>query len=380
MRRLLQLAFLVACLWKLPASFSVPRLSVQHLSAPRGSCDRRAAVGRGVPCSDSVTWQRLRSARASATGATGETAGLKRYAVWFYILLWYVFSIQYNITFKKALIAFPYPWTCAMWQMAFGMFIFGPLWAIGLRKRPRLTREEALRIWPSAFGNLVLHVGAVIAFFGGAVSFVHIVKASEPVVSSLLNYVFVGEVLAWPVYAALLPIIGGVALASCSELTFTWLGFSAAMLSNLGSAGRAVYAKKVMSGKNIGENMDAANTFSVMTLMGTVMLLPLWLWFEPLKGVLPALQTALATKGNGFLANMLGSGMYYYLYNELAFLALGKLDPVSHAVVNTMKRVAIIVVAIVVFQTKVTKLGAAGSSVAVLGTLLYSLAKARCKK
>lgn len=71
-------------------------------------------------------------------------------------------------------------------------------------------------------------------------SFVHIVKASEPVVSSVLNYLFVGDVLAWPVYAALLPIIGGVALASVQELSFTWFSFGCAMVSNFGSAATGV--------------------------------------------------------------------------------------------------------------------------------------------
>jgi len=298
--------------------------------------------------------------------------------VWIYIFFWYLFSIAYNITFKKALNAFPFPWTCAMWQMAFGIFIFGPLWVSGIRNAPKLSTSEAMVILPSALGNLTLHVGAVIAFFGGAVSFVHVVKASEPVVSSLLNYLFVGEILALPVYAALLPIIAGVALASFSELSFTWLAFGAAMLSNLGSAGRAVYAKKVMSGAKVGENMDAANTFSVMTLMGSVLLLPLWLYAEPPALALQGLRAALlGPGGKDFLMNMLGSGIFYYLYNETAFLALGKLDPVSHAVVNTMKRVAIIAVAIIVFSTPVTKLGLTGSAIAVVGTLLYSLAKAR---
>ena len=100
-------------------------------------------------------------------------------------------------------------------------------------------------------------MGAVIAFFAGAVSFGHIVKASEPVVSSLLNFAFLGEVMPWQVYASLLPIIGGVGLASASELSFNWLlrlqkrvalklrlCFGAAMGSNLGSASRAVYSKK----------------------------------------------------------------------------------------------------------------------------------------
>ena len=143
-----------------------------------------------------------------------------------------------------------------------------------------MTSEEVVKLIPSAIGNLVLHVGAIIAFFGGAVSFVHIVKASEPVVSSFLNYLCVGEVLAWPVYASLLPIIAGVSLASVKELSFTWLGFGAAMISNLGAAGRAVYSKKMMDSGKIGKNMTSANTFSVLTIMGALILLPVSLAME----------------------------------------------------------------------------------------------------
>merc|ERR1712056_171011 len=83
-----------------------------------------------------------------------------------------------------------------------------------------------------------------------------------------------GEVMKWPVYAALLPIIGGVGLASASELSFNWLCFGAAMGSNFGSAARAVYSKKVMSGGNIGKNMDSANVYAVLTIMASISLMP----------------------------------------------------------------------------------------------------------
>merc|ERR1712137_155379 len=86
-------------------------------------------------------------------------------------------------------------------------------------------------------------------------------------------------------------------------------------------------------------------------------------------------KAALAKGGFGFVKQMLFSGLFYYLYNEVAFMALGKLDPVSHAVCNTMKRVVIIIAAIIVFRTPVTGLGIAGSCIAIAGTLLYSLAK-----
>jgi len=309
-----------------------------------------------------------------------EQSAFEKYSVLIYIGLWYLFNIGYNIYNKKALITYPYPWACALWQMAFGWLIFVPLWLFGIRKVPKLTVQEAITLSPSALGHLATHVGAVIAFFAGAVSFGHIVKASEPVVSSILNFVFMGEKLALPVYLSLLPIIGGVGLASASELSFNWLCFGAAMGSNLGSASRAVYSKKVMSGGKIGKNMDSANIYAVLTIMATFMLIPISLAIEGPSGMIKGFKAAYASGGASFLWHMVYSGFFYYMYNEVAFLALGKLDPVSHAVANTMKRVVIIITAIIVFRTAVTPLGVAGSSIAIFGTLLYSLAKNKFSK
>ena len=71
---------------------------------------------------------------------------------------------------------------------------------------------------------------------------------------------------------------------------------------------------------------------------------------------------------------ILVTGVTYYLYNELAFMCLGKVDPVTHAVANTIKRVAVIAVSILYFNNPTTKQGILGSAVAVVGVLLYSLA------
>lgn len=48
----------------------------------------------------------------------------------------------------------------------------------------------------------------------------------------------------------------------------------------------------------------------------------------------------------------------------------------QHAVGNTIKRVVIIVAACIAFRTPMTPLSIAGSTIAVGGTLLYSLVKA----
>eukprot|EP00929_Paragymnodinium_shiwhaense_P104920 TRINITY_DN6974_c0_g1_i1.p1 TRINITY_DN6974_c0_g1~~TRINITY_DN6974_c0_g1_i1.p1 ORF type:complete len:470 (-),score=106.16 TRINITY_DN6974_c0_g1_i1:520-1929(-) len=340
-------------------------------------------AGRGLKIAsaqpDSFAKTTSSSAAAEGAVAVAPAAGADwtgRAVLLAYIVLWYGFSIAFNIYFKRAVTVFPFPWACAWFQIASGCVIFGPLWAFGLRAAPKLTFEDVLKLLPAAACHVILQVGAVIAFAGGSVSFVHVVKAFEPVISAIFAVVFLGSVSGWPVYASLLPIIIGVGLASAKEVSFTWFGFSCAMISNMGSAGRAVYTKLFLS-KGVGENMTSANTFSVLSLLGMLLLLPLTFLVESPGSVVRGLKDAYAIAGNGFVFDMVMSGLTFYLYSELAFLALGRLDAVSHSIANTMKRVVVIVAAIVVFKTKVTALGTFGSAMAVAGTFLYSVAKRR---
>jgi solute carrier family 35 protein E1 len=299
-----------------------------------------------------------------------------------YFALWYLFNIGYNIYNKQALNALSLPWTIATIQMATGIFYFLPLWLVGLRKAPKLSVADLKTLFPIALCHTGVHVGAVIALGAGAVSFAHIVKASEPVVTCGLNALLLGEVLPLPVYLTLLPIIGGVAIASMKELSFTVLALASAMLSNVSSAARGVLSKKTMSGKQIGENLDAQNLYAVLTAMSTVILIPLMFAFEG-TAFIPAFKAAVAGGSftNKSLATLLGlGGAAYYAYNEVAFLALGKVNPVTHAVGNTIKRVVIIVASVVAFKTPMSTGSIIGSSIAIFGTLLYSLAMNASKK
>ena len=71
-------------------------------------------------------------------------------------------------------------------------------------------------------------------------------QAMEPFFSVVLSALFLGEAPTAPVLLSLLPIVGGVALASASEVTFNWPGFLAAMGSNLTFQSRNVFSKKFM--------------------------------------------------------------------------------------------------------------------------------------
>jgi solute carrier family 35 protein E1 len=148
------------------------------------------------------------------------------------------------------------------------------------------------------------------------------------------------------------------------------------MLSNVSSAARGVLSKKTMSGKKIGENLDAQNLYAVLTAMSTAILVPMMLALEG-TGFFSAFGKVV--KAGEFtragLASLIAlSGATYYAYNEVAFLALGKVNPVTHAVGNTIKRVVIIVASVVAFKTPMSTGSVVGSAVAIAGTLLYSLA------
>lgn len=308
--------------------------------------------------------------------SSSKSAVLETLQVGSYFALWYLFNIAYNIYNKQALNVLEYPWTIATIQMATGILYFVPVWLLGIRKAPKLNADELKTLFPIALCHTGVHVGAVIALGAGAVSFAHIVKASEPVVTCALNAVLLGQILPLPVYLTLLPIIGGVAIASMKELSFTVLALASAMLSNVSSAARGVLSKKTMSGKKIGENLDAQNLYAVLTAMSTLILVPLMFGMEG-TGFFKAFGEVV-NKGDftrKSLATLLAlGGASYYAYNEVAFLALGKVNPVTHAVGNTIKRVVIIVASVIAFKTPMSTGSIVGSSIAIAGTLMYSLA------
>lgn len=317
------------------AASPVKTMAVGTGAGAAASKQPSAAVA-AVKSFEAVTGRSATAVALSATGgaaaeaAEDDKAGLKDALVTGgYFALWYLFNIGYNIYNKQALNILDYPWTVATIQMAVGIPYFCALWALGIRKAPKLSMADLKTLFPVALCHTGVHVGAVVALGAGAVSFAHIVKASEPVVTCLLNFLLLGQVLPTKVYMTLLPIIGGVGIASMKELSFTWLALAAAMLSNVSSSARGVLSKKTMSGKQIGENLDAPNLYSVLTAMSTVILIPLMLAMEG-TGFFGAFKDIVAAGGdftNKSLATLLAlGGATYYAYNEVAFQALGRVS------------------------------------------------------
>jgi solute carrier family 35 protein E1 len=291
--------------------------------------------------------------------------------------LWYVLNVGYNVYNKKVLNAIPeLTYTVAFLQLAVGMLFMSPLWLLGIRKFPPVQKEDLRPLSVVALFHLLTHLGAVVSVGAGAISFTSVVKAAEPAVSAALAGVFFGTILPVPVYLSLVPLMVGVGLAAAGEMSFSARSFTAAMLSNVASAARALTGKRSM-GKNAARQMEPSGLYAVTTLLACCGALPLCAVLEG-RRVLPTVNALRAAgKHRTVTVHTMLSALFYYLYNEVAFLTLDKVSPITHAVGNTIKRVVIILASVLVFGTKLTTQGAVGSTLAVGGVLLYSLVKSR---
>lgn len=218
----------------------------------------------------------------------------------------------------------------------------------------------------------------MVSLGAGPVSFTHIVKALEPFFSAVVSAVAFGKWMHPMVYVTLIPVVGGVAYACLKERSFSWLAFWTAMGSNLAFALRAVVSKTALNASEgeLGDNINSVNLFGLVTITAFLQSIPLFLLGEGLTFV-DLWKKALGASSTkvDLVRGLVLSGLFHYLNNEVMYLALSNVHPVTLAVGNTMKRVFIVVASVLVFRNPISVQAAIGSAIGIGGVLLYSLTK-----
>ncbi|EOD41567.1 hypothetical protein EMIHUDRAFT_460932 [Emiliania huxleyi CCMP1516] len=369
------LAVVAALLGAASADRPAPRSALQQrrrldgLNAPRPVNEGRAAVRR-------------------LQGGAGSPKLLRQLKIPLAFTCWYLFSIVYSIANKQVLSAWNFPCTSAAAQLAVGALSVLLLWTplplggekrLRLRSPPSLDANDVRKLVPVASCLAAGHLLSTVAPAYGTVAFTNVVKTLEPLFTCAFSALLLGQTFPLPVYLSLLPVVFGVCLASASEVSFSAVSLTSGLLSNVASvwqclpsllsnvafALRAIAAKSVMSGGDIGSCLPLPSCPRLDSDVSRTCL-----------G-----RTAATVEKMGrrtFARQLLLLGTSHYFYNECAFLALSSVHPVTHAVANTVKRVAVILISLVVFRNPLTPAGALGSAVAIGGVFLYSLAKARC--
>ena len=197
------------------------------------------------------------------------------------ILAWYAFNGVFNVDNKRLLNEFSFPWILSWVQLATGILICVPAWLLQLRRAPVITPPVLWRFVPLAFLHASGHALQVAGIGAGSVYFGTVIKATEPLIGTLIALLVEGKVAPWYVNLTFLPIVGGVAYAAAKPGAGTdlseLLSFAAlaALASTVFFAIAKLLAKRIMTEMEASHNLDAVNTYSLLTCVSaTLLLLP----------------------------------------------------------------------------------------------------------
>ncbi|XP_015692786.1 glucose-6-phosphate/phosphate translocator 2, chloroplastic-like isoform X2 [Oryza brachyantha] len=333
-----------------PVAFSGTNLRSKTASVPSVSADDKESKTEVVP---------IRSEAA------------QKLKISIYFATWWALNVIFNIYNKKVLNAFPYPWLTSTLSLACGSAMMLVSWATRLVEAPKTDLDFWKVLFPVAVAHTIGHVAATVSMSKVAVSFTHIIKSAEPAFSVLVSRFLLGETFPVPVYLSLLPIIGGCALAAVTELNFNMVGFMGAMISNLAFVFRNIFSKRGMKGKSV----SGMNYYACLSIMSLVILTPFAISMEGPQMWAAGWQKALAEVGSNVVWWVAAQSVFYHLYNQVSYMSLDEISPLTFSIGNTMKRISVIVSSIIIFHTPVRPVNALGAATAILGTFLYSQAK-----
>jgi len=293
-----------------------------------------------------------------------------------YFALWYLGNYYYNITNKLALNAAGgasgFPMTISCLQLGVGVIYALFLWAApDAREKPKVTKDDIMKMLPVGICAAGAHAGSVFALGAGAVSFAQIVKSAEPAFAAVIGTLFYKSVISRAKWLSLIPVIGGVTLASVKELDFAWSALFAAAIANCFAAFKGQENKKLISAEGIKDRIGSVgNQFALTTIIAFLASIPLAIVREGSRfgEFCEVFQTNPIVK-----LNLILSGLWFYGYNELATMTLKKTNAVTQSVANTAKRVIVIVGVAIVMGESLDPLKLLGCSIGIGGVFLYSV-------
>lgn len=319
----------------------------------------------------------VRGGAKAVVGVPSKVGGFDL-VLFLYFAFWYLGNYYYTLNNKLALNAAGgkngFPMTVAFLQLVIGSVYGLFLWlAPDARKAPTVTVADIKKLLPLALCFAGAHASSVFSMGAGAVSFTQIVKAAEPAFAALLGVTLYGKTVSKAKWLSLIPVIGGVCLASVKELDFAWSALITAMIANLFAAFRSNENKRIMDTPGLKERIGSVgNQFAITMILGAFWLLPVFLLTEASKWseFVQIFKTSMPLK-----SNLITSAIYFYLYNELSTLTIKKTSATTQSVANTAKRVIVIVGVAIVLGESLDPMKMLGCFIGIAGVFLYSLVK-----
>jgi solute carrier family 35 protein E2 len=269
-----------------------------------------------------------------------------------FVLAWYVASCGLILLNKELLSSEAVnPHELTVWQLG-STVVYG---GAGLAATGKFSRVPPMR-YLLGLGALriVTMICQALSLAHCAASFVETVKSSAPAVTVAFAAVVLQERPTSSVLCTLVPITGGLIMACGTELSFDRVGLIAVLSTNILECLQNVCSKYALR-----ESTIEPTTLQFYTSVAAAGLnLPLLL-----RGGLVPSSWALAL-----------DGLLFHFQSVTAFIIMDRLGPTSVSVLNSVKRLVIILVTLWWFQNPLTIGSMVGSAAVFVGAFLYNLA------
>ncbi|CAL5356516.1 unnamed protein product [Camellia sinensis] len=238
------------------------------------------------------------------------------------------------------------------------------------------SRSQFLRIATLSIVFCGSVVGGNISLSYLPVSFNQAVGATTPFFTAVFAYLMTFKREAWVTYAALVPVVTGVVIASGGEPSFHLYGFIMCISATAARAFKSVLQGILLSSE--GEMLNSMNLLLYMSPIAVLVLLPATLLMEP-----DVLDVTLSLGMKHRLMWLLLSinSVAAYSANLSNFLVTKHTSALTlqRRVLGNAKGAVAVVISILLFQNPVTVVGIGGYTMTVMGVIAYGEAKRRFK-
>ena len=220
------------------------------------------------------------------------------------------------------------------------------------------------------------------------VSLVHTIKGLSPLMTVFAYRVFLDTKYSTPTYLSLIPLTLGVVMACSASFKGNFLGLTYAFGSAILFVTQNIVSKQIFTdsaraeadGLPVGRRKpDKLNLLCYSSVLALIVTFPIWLWSEGwalmgdyLHDGSIDLRDRPGALDHGRLAlEFLFNGTFHFGQSLVAFILLGMVSPVTYSVASLIKRVAVIIFAILWFGNPMTRIQGFGFLLTFLGLYLY---------
>jgi solute carrier family 35 protein E1 len=325
--------------------------------------------------------------------------------------LWYGSSALTNTSSKAILTAFDKPATLTLVQFGFVSsycILFSWLASTfprlraavpALRHPIRYPSRDVIRTTlPLAAFQIGGHLLSSNATSKIPVSLVHTIKGLSPLFTVLAYRFFFNIRYPRATYFSLIPLTIGVMLACSGKHGFGghFLGILYALLAAIIFVTQNIFSKRLFNEAAIAEKeghigqsrkLDKLNLLCYSSGLAFILTWPIWFWSEGIgilgdflyDGSVDLNQGPKSLDHGPLLLEYIFNGTFHFGQNILAFILLSMVSPVTYSVASLIKRVFVIVIAIIWFRSPTTTVQAVGIGLTFFGLYLYDRSNERNK-